>query len=562
MSIIKPRGWQIIALNKFKLVTTQKKAFILDGTPGIGKTFFAAFASKFLFDQGLIDFVLIVVPTTVIKGDADEGFLGDWNKAGIQITTTLKDGHDAPTQFRGAVITYQQLGNMMGTIDAWVRNGLRLFVVFDEIHHSSDNQWGAVTEQLGALARHILGMSGTCFRGDQCRISFVPYDASGKAIADHRYSYREAVRDRVCRPVEFRTDDSLAQFMLDNENHAVRVSEAVSDDELRGATRTVFRADHDFLQRLIERADDELDQYRSWDRDAGGLIVCRAGFDDTDNRHLHYVADLVQRTLGERPEVISYDDRDANAKIERFRRSDQRWLCAVRKITEGCSIKRLRVEVMACRPTTELLFRQLVGRVVRVDDEKKPGTATVFIAKFTQLSSWASRIAADAESGVKERDEARTRTAGEAGQTRVFTSLGASHEAAGAISDFGDQYSADEVNAAERLRSSDAQLQDIPVTTLAYLQRKFGVVPEPMTAPEPPLQVRKAELRLQIVKKARHLAITRNPNNADFKRVWIEIGETFGPKSADALTDHYSIEVMRQILSWLMATLAKEVAPA
>jgi hypothetical protein len=32
------------------------------------------------------------------------------------------------------------------------------------------------------------------------------------------------------------------------------------------------------------------------------------------------------------------------------------------------------------------------------------------------------------------------------------------------------------------------------ITTLAYLQRKFGVVPEPMATPEPPLQVGKAEL--------------------------------------------------------------------
>jgi len=52
---------------------------------------------------------------------------------------------------------------------------------------------------------------------------------------------------------------------------------------------------------------------------------------------------------------------------------------------------------------------------------------------------------------------------------------------------------------------------------------------------EPPLQVRKAELRLQIVKKARHLAIARSPGAPDFKRVWIETGETFGPKNADAL---------------------------
>jgi hypothetical protein len=39
------------------------------------------------------------------------------------------------------------------------------------------------------------------------------------------------------------------------------------------------------------------------------------------------------------------------------------WICAVRKMSEGASVKHLRVEVMACQPTTELLFRQVVGRV-------------------------------------------------------------------------------------------------------------------------------------------------------------------------------------------------------
>jgi hypothetical protein len=53
----------------------------------------------------------------------------------------------------------------------------------------------------------------------------------------------------------------------------------------------------------------------------------------------------------------------------------------------GVDIKRLRVLVMAMRPTTELLFRQLVGRIVRVQDPKADPRerATAFIAKFHGL---------------------------------------------------------------------------------------------------------------------------------------------------------------------------------
>lgn len=556
--MIKPRGWQIDALAKFQ--ASMEKHFLLDATPGSGKTMFAGFAARHLFERGQINFALNVVPTTAIKGDEDAGFLGDWSRIGIQATTVLKDGQDQPKEYRGAVITYHQLPNMVGTLDTWARNGARFFVVFDELHHASeDNKWGSATESMGRIAVRTLGMTGTCFRGDRGRIAFVRYDASGMAIPDHRYSYRQAVTDRVCRKLDFVTDDSITQFMLDNENHTVRVSEATTDDELRGSTHTVFRADHEFLPRVLEKADDALDQYRAWDGDAGGLIVCQSGKDDNDNRHLNYVAKLMHRVLGEAPEVISYDDPDANAKITRFRKGNQRWICAVRKISEGVDIKRLRVCVMATRPTTELLFRQISGRVARVDDEVRPGDATIFIAKFPQLVEWAAAIAAEAEAGLKDRKPFDpSGSPAEPKNSRAFASLDATHEDSGAVSDYGDEYSADEVNAAERLRSGDPQLIDISVTTLAHLQRKLGIKPEPMAAAEPPLQIRKKALRTKVVKKARHLAIVRNHQTPDYKRVWHEIGETFGPFNVDDLVDNYSLEVMRQIDAWLLATLGRE----
>jgi superfamily II DNA or RNA helicase len=552
---MKPRKWQIAAKAKFEVNKT--KSFLLDVTPGAGKTMFAAMCAELLFEQRRIDFVVSVVPNTAIKGDKDAGFLGDWNAAGIQITTVLKDGKDRPMEYRGAVITYSQLPNMIATFNTWVHNGVRLFAIFDEIHHASDNVWGAATEELGRIAVNILSMTGTCFRSDGHRISFVEYDANDLAVPDYRYGYRQAVTDRICRKVDFITDDSLTEFELDKEEYSVRVSEAKLIDDVRGATATLFRADHDYLRRVLEKASDCLEQYRSWDRDAGGLIVCRSGKDDNDNRHLNHVAQLIRDTLGEEPEVISYDDKDANAKIERFRKSDQRWICAVRKISEGVDIKRLRVEVMATRPTSELLFRQLVGRVVRVDDDKRPGDATVFLARFPQLVAWASTIAEEAKAGLA--DQRPDGNGGnKPGEPRSFSSRAATHEDGGAISDFGEEFAADEINAAERLRGDDPQLADVSITILAHLQRKLGVVVEPMIAPKQPLQIEKKKVRVALVKKQRRLAIQRNPKIPDFGKVWREIGDTFGPYNADDLTDNYSIEIMRQVDAWLMATIERE----
>jgi hypothetical protein len=108
------------------------------------------------------------------------------------------------------------------------------------------------------------------------------------------------------------------------------------------------------------------------------------------------------------------------------------------------------------------------------------------------------------------------------------------------------------------LRGGDPALADISITTLAYLQRKLGIVPDPTATAEPPLQIRKKQLRGDIVKKSRHLAIKRNGQSPDFKRVWREIGATFGPYSADDMVDNYSLEIMRQIDVWLIETLAAQ----
>lgn len=211
--MIKPRGWQEEAIVKFE--HSRKRAFLVEATPGAGKTIFSGLCAKLLIDRSSVDFCVIVVPTTALKGGKTSGFLGDWNKVGIQVTTVLKDGRGRPSEFRGGVVTYQQLPNLVSTMQSWARNGDRLLFVFDELHHASEtNQWGAAVEECGMIAARVLGMTGTPFRGDGKRISFVDYDEDGRAIPDVRYAYREAVRDRVCRPVQFMTDDGLAQFRL------------------------------------------------------------------------------------------------------------------------------------------------------------------------------------------------------------------------------------------------------------------------------------------------------------------------------------------------------------
>jgi superfamily II DNA or RNA helicase len=444
-----------------------------------------------------------------------------------------------------------------------------MFTVFDEIHHASeDNEWGSASERLARCSTKILGMTGTPFRGDRRKISFVSYDDKGCAKADFEYAYRDAVNENVCRPVQFMTDDGIAEFIMYQEQEKVRLSEAITDDHVRGASGTIFRSDSNWMKAFIERADASIDEYRNIDADAGGLIVCRPGIDEErDERYLRQIAKLVKDVTGENPEVVSHEDPDANAKIEKFRTSTQRWICAVRKISEGVDIKRLRVLVMATRPTTELLFRQLVGRIVRVknpqsNNPEKREYATAYIAKFPQLKEWAEKLAEEAEAGLAEKPKERKPSDDPDPTSSMFTALGSTHEKGGAISDYGDQFTAAEINAAEKDKNGDPQLLDIPITKLAYLRRKFGMIANDEQTSNDPLQIEKKRIRDEINKTARRLAIKRSPDNPDYRIVWRDLHKHTGARNIDDLMDNHSIDVMRQALHLIHGWLGGKDAVA
>lgn len=545
--MLKPRGWQVNAISKF--FKSESLCFLAEATPGAGKTVFSGLCAKRKLDNDEIDFVVVVVPTKALKGGKDSGFLGDWTKCGVNLTAVLKDGQGRPKDFNGGIVTYQQLPNIASTFETWARNGVRIMFVFDEIHHASEkNIWGSAAEQCGRAARKILAMTGTPFRGDGRRISFVNYDTEGKANSDYSYSYRRAISENVCREVFFKNDDGIAEYIHHDEEHETRISEANKSDE-SNAVRVLFNPKvSEWLKHVIVKADELLDDYRVTDMDAGGIIICRPGTDDTDNRHLHQVADLVEKLTGEKPVTIQHEDKDANAKIEAFRRGSSKWICSVRMISEGVDIRRLRVMVMANRPTTELLFRQMVGRVARVENPSIKENSTVFIADFPQLREWAKQIASEAECGLNDPPEVNPVPGQERREKSDFVSIGATHEGGGGISDFGEVFTAEEVAYAENLKRNDAVLSHSSLSAIMHVIRKM----EPSniskySAPEVPLHIKKTETRGRISTLARRFAVRQNPDNPEFGKAFSLIYKRAGIKNLDDLTDNYSIEKMLQV---------------
>lgn len=554
MGSITPRGWQVEAIDRFK--QSRGLCFLLEATPGAGKTIFSGLCTQYLFDDGLIDFVVCVVPTTALKGDASAGFLGDFHRVGVEITTVLKEGRATPKEFSGAVITYAQLPNMTATFETWARNGKRLFFIFDEIHHATEqNTWGSAAETCGRLAFKILGMTGTPFRGDGREISFVRYD-QGKVIPDFSYSYKQAVAEDVCRRVLFIHDDGVAEYILDEQEQSVIISEA-EDEQIGKVSSVIFRRDAEWLNAVLAKADEKLDEYRIADVNAGGLIICRPGTSDDDDRHLEQVAKSLREITGTEPVIVKHDDPDANSKIERFRKSNDRWIVAVRKISEGVDIKRLRVLVLASYPGTELLFRQVVGRVVRVEDKEASEDATVYMAKFPRLVEFANRISEEAEAGMRMKNP---RTPSEPGEksSSSFTALGSTHEDGGAVSSLGEQFDAPEINFAEIVKRGDRQLSNVSVAAIAHILRKVGVKPEPESDAGLPLHVQKMQKRKTYNTLARRVAIKLNSDKPDFKMVHTRVFASIGVSSVDDLFDNHDIAKIDAAIG-LLESILKQV---
>ncbi len=330
--------------------------FLIAAAPGAGKT---RPALEFACEQlasGAVRRVVAVCPTAPLTRQ--------W--AGVAATLGLHLQPDAedprpPADFDGIAVTYARVAQA-GT--RWARGvASDTLVIADEAHHLGDElAWGSGFEgAFGAVRDRWLLLSGTPFRSDQCAIPGVRYDADGVAEPDVSYSYAEAVRDGVCRPVTFVPYDGRLQWRSGDD-----VVEASFSDELTGREagrryRTAISVElPDGLPRILSEAHERLHELREGGhRDAGGLAVA------ADGEHARAIARVLRQVTGRAPVVVLHTDARAAQKLAEFTSSRDPWIVAVNMVSEGVDIPRLRVGVYATAAKTPLVFRQIVGRFVR-----------------------------------------------------------------------------------------------------------------------------------------------------------------------------------------------------
>ncbi|MEP7706594.1 DEAD/DEAH box helicase family protein [Paraglaciecola sp. 25GB23A] len=374
------RTWQLKSIKQaLKKYFSGKSHFLCQATPGAGKTIMAAQLTKELFNNGKIDFVLCFSPSLSVA----EGIKSTFSR-------TLECTFNGEIGSIGASSTYQSLKYIDKSF--WVTmQKYRVFVVFDEIHHCSGdnfenaNVWGEQILAIQNLAKYTLALSGTPWRSDLVPIAMSEYtDPEGQLICDYQYGLKQAIDDGVCRRPRI--------VLVDNEH--LSISSGFETQSFSSILELLEESDTSYVNviqnreamtYLLSLACRQLDELRMQDPFAGGLVVA------SSVNHAKIIQGILTNEFNQTSVLVTHYQESALADIDEFRNSAIRWIISVGMISEGTDIPRLQVCCHLSAIKTELHFRQVLGRILRVTPANNQ-KAWLFTFAERNLIGFAERV--------------------------------------------------------------------------------------------------------------------------------------------------------------------------
>jgi len=380
----KLRAWQVEAVDLYRERAPQD--FLCVATPGAGKTTFALRVARDLMASRVIRKVIVVAPTEHLKVQWSDAAA----RVGIQLDPGLggsRRGH--AREFDGVAVTYAGVAARVFHYEALAAN-LPTLVIFDEIHHAGDaKSWGDAIRDAFRHATRRLALTGTPFRSDDSPIPFVSYvpgpGGSLMSRADYTYGYADALRDQVVRPVLFLNYGGPMRWRTKaGDEVEANLGEALTRDLTAHAWRTALDPKGEWIAAVLRAANTRLTEVRRHVPDAGGLVIA------TNQTLARAYARTLASITGDKPTVVLSDDPGGSAKIDAFAASADRWLVAVRMVSEGVDVPRLAVGVYATATSTPLFFAQAVGRFVRT--RRRGEVATVFLPTVPVILAHAATL--------------------------------------------------------------------------------------------------------------------------------------------------------------------------
>ena len=362
---IELRKWQQDCFDKLmKVWDSGRHSFLAVAGVGSGKTMFSAYTFNHLKKTGNYDSVIVVSPTENIKRNWSVKFQSDF---GIKVDHGYQFKHGWPRDCSGISITFQSLNPLnLEILKRYVNE--RVILIVDEVHHAgNDKSWGDAIREIGEQCGFVLLLSGTPDRNDNSEIPFVSYreiDPTNKIYqlqADYTYGYAESVADKVCCPVIFQRNESLAETAT---GEFKRLRNEFPSPEIKKLYNNIISVKSDtdcYVYQTFLKANEKLNEINEFrNENYAGLIVCNS---ITDAKTLY---ERIYNEFGDGfAELVTSDDPNSSKKIERFKTSYRTWVISINMVSEGVDISRIRTIVYASNVTTMVRFVQVMGRGVR-----------------------------------------------------------------------------------------------------------------------------------------------------------------------------------------------------
>lgn len=405
------REWQQDAMQVY--TDHRDKVFVLEAAPGAGKSLFAATVASYELNSkdSDIEHVICIAPWVpilrsirrsfnVYKLDARDGFHYDTSKGALQRQPHVPVTIDTYSGFCKS-LTIDVLKRWMGD----VCNPFRFMLVLDEVHHTKTHcgKWGPYLARIADMAEKVVVMSGTYFRNDSKPISFLEYQED-KPVTHFSISYTQCVMKRYTRQVSFRYHDPILTFFNNKRSKEVTLPLSrfprTSEKLMSMAKNEVLDPTREHIAGMIKEAWIELQAMRKKWPDAACLVVCRAGKNESEEKSVFTVSKRIKQITGCDVETVVSDDATSRGRIDAFCDSKDPFICAVRMVSEGVDIPRVRMVLFLSFTDSEMLFRQIVGRAVRYIDGKEDDTAAlVIMPKFPAMAEFADRFEGEAKTG-------------------------------------------------------------------------------------------------------------------------------------------------------------------
>ena len=379
------RNWQAecvnTVLNKYR---TGRRHFLCLATPGAGKTTMAAEVASRLFKQDLIDFVLCFSPSVIIAGDIRQ-----------TLEERIGERFDGVIGAKGGSFTYQSMQFL--DADIWdLLKSHRVLVIFDEIHHCSGsepenaNAWGdEIITHVQQFASYTLALTGTPWRSDNTPIVLAEYaDPENTIVCDYTYGLAEAIKDGVCRVPQVVVTDNSNISIQESNGEVTAFNSFVDLLERTDCPYQKIIENEIVLRHILSQANAKLNVIRSTNPFAGGLIVA------SSVQHAKMILNILSNEFGEAAVIATYREVEPISIISNFKSSNISWIVSVGMISEGTNIPRLQVCCHLTRIKTELHFRQILGRILRISDGSNQ-EAYLFMPAERKLIEFAQRVAKD-----------------------------------------------------------------------------------------------------------------------------------------------------------------------